>query len=228
MKTPRVLAFDTSGPHIAAAVWPSAVEPVYEEMRKGQAECLMPICHDLLAEAGLAPGDLEAVAVGVGPGNFTGTRIAVSAARGLSLGLGIPAIGVTGFELLHQGRMWSARVMLSLPAPQGRAYVQTFLDGHAQTKPSLTTPGVRDIALEQPNFLVAGYRAEQIASGYNAEFDADAWDSRHPEMTGTNLALIAADKLSEAGGAWSDRPAPLYIKAADAAPSRQSAPKIIE
>ena len=41
-----------------------------------------------------------AIGVGVGPGNFTGIRIAVAAARGLALALDIPAIGVTGFEAI--------------------------------------------------------------------------------------------------------------------------------
>lgn len=187
----------------------------------------MPICADLLGEAQLAPGDLTAMAVGVGPGNFTGVRIAVSAARGMALALGIPAIGVTGFELLNQAHSRPVQVLLSLPAPQGRAYVQFFSNGMPVGVPALTTPGTPESGLAQPNLLVAGYRARDIAEPYNAPWDEACWNDRSPEMTAENVALIASDKLETAGGVWRDRPVPLYIRPADAAPPRHAAPSII-
>jgi len=222
-----ILAFDTSGPYIAAGIRPSEVPPRFEETAKGQAERLMPICAELLGEAELAPSDLTAIAVGVGPGNFTGVRIAVSAARGMALALGIPAIGVTGFELLSQELGRPVRVVLSLPAPQGRAYIQAFSEGRPAGIPALTTPGSSESGLMQPNLLVAGYRARDIAEPYDAPWDESCWDNRSPEMTAENLALIASGKLETAGGVWRDRPVPLYIRAADAAPPRHAAPRII-
>lgn len=225
--TYSILAFDTSGPHIAAAVWPYDVQPRFEATVRGQAERLMPICEELIAEANIEPGDLDAVAVGIGPGNFTGVRIAVSAARGMALALRIPAIGVSGFEMLHQGRGWSARVMVSLPAPRDQVYVQTFLNGMPLTEPRLTKPGIREPDLEQPNLAVAGYRAREVAEAYNAPWDEDWWEERRPDMMASNIACIAANKLAAAGGAWRERPAPLYVRPADATPSRQTPPRII-
>lgn len=227
MTSPTILAFDTSGPHIAAGLWPSPVAPVFLDMKKGQAERLVPVCQDLLEEAGLSMGDLDAIAVGVGPGNFTGIRIAVSAARGMALGLGIPAVGITGFEWLHQGYAAAGRLMLALPAPQDRVYVQTFVNGAPLSPPGLLTPGERDPVFEQPNLIVAGYRASEIARAYDAEHDDRLWEDRRPQMMANTLALIATNKLAAAGGAWAERPAPLYIRPADAAPSRHTAPKII-
>lgn len=49
----------------------------------------------IVAGAGFAPSDLDAVACGVGPGMFTGVRVAIATAKGIALGLGIPAIGVS-------------------------------------------------------------------------------------------------------------------------------------
>ena len=72
-------------------------------MDKGQAERLMPLLAEVLAEAQVDYAGLSAIGVGTGPGNFTGVRISVAAARGLALGLGIPAIGITGFEALAAG-----------------------------------------------------------------------------------------------------------------------------
>ena len=99
-----ILAFDTSAAHCAAALLlPDRVILRDEPMEKGQAERLVPLLEELLAEGGIGWADLKALAVGTGPGNFTGVRIAVAAARGLALGLKIPAIGVTRLEALAHG-----------------------------------------------------------------------------------------------------------------------------
>ena len=86
MTHPVILGFDTSGHHCAAALrWgDDQVAHVTEDMAKGQAERLMPLLQALLDQEGYSWADLDAVAVGVGPGNFTGIRIGVSAARGLA------------------------------------------------------------------------------------------------------------------------------------------------
>jgi len=95
-------------------------------MVKGQAEHLMPMLEAMLDGENLSWSDLDAIAVNVGPGNFTGIRIALSAARGLALGLGKPAIGVNGFEA--RAFQEPLPYMASIPAPRGQSYVQTFSD----------------------------------------------------------------------------------------------------
>jgi hypothetical protein len=69
-----------------------------QEMRRGQAEALMPMAETVLREAGLGWADLSGVACCTGPGNFTGIRLSVAAIRGIALSLDIPAIGVGAFE----------------------------------------------------------------------------------------------------------------------------------
>ncbi|HEY6562656.1 MAG TPA: tRNA (adenosine(37)-N6)-threonylcarbamoyltransferase complex dimerization subunit type 1 TsaB [Polyangiaceae bacterium] len=58
------------------------------------AEKLLPLIEQLMAEAGWARSSLERVAVGVGPGSFTGLRVGVALAQGIGLGLDIPVVGV--------------------------------------------------------------------------------------------------------------------------------------
>ena len=55
---------------------------------------LMPCIDDLLEKTSLTPGQLEGVTVAIGPGSFTGIRVGLAVAKGLSQGLGIPLIGV--------------------------------------------------------------------------------------------------------------------------------------
>ncbi|PJE34371.1 tRNA (adenosine(37)-N6)-threonylcarbamoyltransferase complex dimerization subunit type 1 TsaB, partial [Pseudooceanicola lipolyticus] len=85
---PTILAFDTSAAHCAAALLSGdrLLASHAEAMSRGQAERLLPLLEDMLDRAGLGWRDLDAIGVGTGPGNFTGIRIAVSAARGLALG----------------------------------------------------------------------------------------------------------------------------------------------
>jgi tRNA threonylcarbamoyladenosine biosynthesis protein TsaB len=55
---------------------------------------LMPCLHDLLEKTTLTPGQLEGVTVAIGPGSFTGVRVGLTIAKGISQGLGIPIVGV--------------------------------------------------------------------------------------------------------------------------------------
>jgi tRNA threonylcarbamoyl adenosine modification protein YeaZ len=160
----------------------------------------MPLLEEVMAEAGCGWADLDAIGVGIGPGNFTGIRIAVATARGLSLALGVPAIGVSSFEILKDGSPATGRTLVSLPAPRGLAYVQEF-DG--------CTPA------GEPR-LVDSAEADPVAASFG-----DAASSDLP----ARLARIALCKL--AGGAPPGRPAPLYVRPADAAPSRQAPPVIL-
>jgi tRNA threonylcarbamoyl adenosine modification protein YeaZ len=137
-----ILAFDTSAVHCAAVLLraghPAALH--VRQMATGQAEALLPLIATTLADAGATFDDLDAIAVGTGPGNFTGIRIAVSAARGLALALSRPAIGVTAFEALAHPLPRPCTV--SLPAPRGMIHRQTFTAEGAL--PPETLPGTAD------------------------------------------------------------------------------------
>ncbi|MFN0057677.1 MAG: tRNA (adenosine(37)-N6)-threonylcarbamoyltransferase complex dimerization subunit type 1 TsaB [Planctomycetota bacterium] len=64
---------------------------------------LLPRIDRLCERVGLEPGDLELIAVGVGPGSFTGVRIGVSAAKALAWGLRIPVLGISSLAAIAQG-----------------------------------------------------------------------------------------------------------------------------
>ena len=119
----NVVVFDTSNQYIAAAVYSGKqkVQSIIEFMPRGQAERLMSLLNGLLEGASLDWSDIAKIGVCTGPGNFTGIRIAVSAARGLALGLEIPAIGISSFEATLLG--CGDEDLALLPANKGFYYV---------------------------------------------------------------------------------------------------------
>ncbi|MDR5654455.1 tRNA (adenosine(37)-N6)-threonylcarbamoyltransferase complex dimerization subunit type 1 TsaB [Ruixingdingia sedimenti] len=222
-----ILAFDTSAAHCAAAlvVDGGTVPRVarFEPMQKGQAERLMPLLEEMLDEAGLAWPDLGGIAVGTGPGNFTGVRIAVAAARGLALGLGIPATGLSAFALMRDpdGPAAHAAEWVSLPAPRDQAYLQAFRYGVPQAAPRVVDPAaLPDDLTPPPNLRVIGHRAAEIARPCGAGAVEAALD-RLPER----LARLASWRFET--GALGPRPAPLYVRPADAAPPADPPPVIL-
>ena len=197
-----ILAIDTSAAHCAAALlWGDAgatrIVTRSEDMAKGQAERLVPMVADLMAANGVTWADLTGLAVGVGPGNFTGIRIAVAFVRGLALARAIPAIGVTGFEALASGQ--TAPFWTAIAAPRDQTYVQGW--GVADGAPRLIQPG--DIAA-LPGTI-----------------------HRMADLSPADLVTRVAQVASAKSGQPNPRPAPYYLRAADAAPPSDPAPVIL-
>ncbi len=95
-----ILGFDTATDRATSAL--VADGEVLGE-RVSRAQTLLEDIDALLRRAGAQATELEALAVGIGPGSFTGTRIGLAAARGLALALGIPAAGVSTLDALAAG-----------------------------------------------------------------------------------------------------------------------------
>jgi len=97
----RLLALDAAGRSCSVAVWAAGGLRARrcEAMARGQSERLVPLVGEAMAEAGLAFAALQAVAVTLGPGGFTGVRIGLAAAEGLALAWDLPIIGVSSFAV---------------------------------------------------------------------------------------------------------------------------------
>ena len=194
-----VMAFDTSAAHCAAALLCGDRLVLRDEaMAKGQAERLVPLLQELLAEAGITWSDLCAIGVGTGPGNFTGIRISVAAARGLALGLGIPAIGVTSFEAMALGAKRPVTVVMD--ARRNEVYLQEFAD---------VGPGTAQL-------LAA---AEAVVQGFVIGLGG-ATPSYAPVEA---IVRIAMQRMHST----QPRPAPFYLRGADAAPPSDPPPVIL-
>ncbi len=190
MSDPLILAFDTSAAHCAAALLcgDTVLATRAEEMGRGQAERLFPLLEEVLADKGVVWGDLQAIGVGIGPGNFTGIRISVSAARGLALALRIPAIGISTFDAIAL----TSDATPAVPGPRGKLYIHRdtpeLVDADDLTEDLALPPSAADLA------AAIGHRA---------------------------LVILAR-------GEPVLPPAPLYVKPADAAPSKDVPPVILD
>ncbi len=97
-----ILALDAAAAACSVALWRDGRVLAYREspMARGHAEALMPLVLEAMAATGLDFADLEKIAVGVGPGSFTGIRIALAAARGIALAADRPVMGIDSFNAL--------------------------------------------------------------------------------------------------------------------------------
>ena len=96
----KILAFDTSGDFgVAGTVrGMELVEKMAGKSPRAASEGLLPWIMEVTGRSGWKPADLDLIAVGRGPGSFTGTRIAVAVAKGLAEVLSIPLVSVSSVE----------------------------------------------------------------------------------------------------------------------------------
>lgn len=118
----RIAAFETSGE------WCSVALALDGEIRaRGRragtrhSDFALPMLETLLAEAGLAAAQLDAVAFGEGPGSFTGLRIACGIAQGLAFARDLPVLGVSSFEAIAE-ESGAARVAACIDARMHEVY----------------------------------------------------------------------------------------------------------
>lgn len=208
-----VLAIDTSGSGCSAAIYDSGSDAVLgqsgADIGRGHAERLMEFVDEALASADRPIGDIDRIAVTIGPGSFTGIRVGVATARGLALALGKPAVGISSLHVLAEEARAAApgkAVLVAIDAKRDEVYVQAFdAAGQAITEPealAVVTARDRFAAFEG---CVAGSGAELLTSVTSVK-TADLVD----------IAVVA--RLGAGADPASAKPKPLYLRGPDAKP----------
>jgi tRNA threonylcarbamoyladenosine biosynthesis protein TsaB len=218
-----ILAIDTALDACAAAVLDTgtgkliAVES--QAMKRGHAEALMPLIARVMKQAALPFAALDRVAVTSGPGSFTGLRVGLSAARGIALAAGKPAVGLTTLSAYAApivSENGAQPVISAIDARHGQVYFQVVSgDGSSLIRPRAGT-------IEEA-VAAARFGAPHLV-GNAAAILAERWpkDAEPP----VRIEALSAPDISWV--AWlgaavspSTAPArPFYLRAPDAKPSR--------
>ncbi|MGH7439293.1 MAG: tRNA (adenosine(37)-N6)-threonylcarbamoyltransferase complex dimerization subunit type 1 TsaB [Polyangiaceae bacterium] len=122
----RLAALESSTEHGSVALFEDG-KLVAEEIHRapgGHAETFLPMLDALVARVGWGPADVHRWAVGVGPGSFTGVRVAVALGKAIALATGAEIVGVTSLDALAHDVDDGALVVSVLPAGRGEVFVQ--------------------------------------------------------------------------------------------------------
>jgi tRNA threonylcarbamoyladenosine biosynthesis protein TsaB len=209
----KLLAFDTSTEHLSVAVRHGEQVLVHHGAGGAQASAtLLPLIQQLLADAGLALAELDAIVFGRGPGSFTGLRTACSVAQGLAFGANVPLLPVdTLLAVAEEARHVSGaqQLVAVLDARMDQVYAARYdFAAHGplggDDEPLLLSPE----ALEVP----AGWAlAGNAFAAYGPRLAATG--ARHEVLPGAEAmlrlapALLAAGRTVRAAQAW-----PLYVR----------------
>lgn len=158
-----ILALDTAMAACSVAVWRDGVTLASrrEPMARGQAETLVPLMQKVMADAGVDDyGDLNRVAVTMGPGSFTGLRVGLATARAVAVAVHRPVVGVATTEALaaavpsdlRAGR----RVLSVIDSKRADLFLQWFdADLTPLSAPESAEPeAVRAMLLDTPAVVV--------------------------------------------------------------------------
>lgn len=198
---------------------------------RGHAELLTPTIRHLLDLAGLRPDQLSGVAIGVGPGLFTGLRVGVSTARSLAQVLRVPIVGIGSLDVLaFSARHTRWRIGAVTDAKRGEvfyAFYRPVPGGVArETEYGVGAPERVAADLEaggEETLLVGGgalrYRAELEASGSPVEIASAASAFPHAE----SLLELALPRFIREETSRVEDIQPLYVRKSDAEINRSVA-----
>lgn len=224
-----VLGFDTATPATAVGlrladgrVLEGRDDPAAGE-RPGHSTRLLPIAHDLLSEANVGWQDIDRIAVGVGPGTFTGLRIGVSSARGLAQSLGVDLVGVSSLRALAQGAREDHNLVLAaIDARRGEVFLAAYRGEDALIEAQTLAPEHLAKALEPLDDALQGWVAlGDGALRFERELRAlgvtvlDVGSPLH-RVSGTAVCELAVQSSAASAGVL-----PCYCRVPDAEASLQ-------
>ena len=216
----RVLAIDTALGACAAAVLDAQRGAIVASesiaMARGHAEAIMPVIARVMDAARYEFGDLNRIAVTVGPGSFTGLRVGISAARGIALAAGKPAIGLSTLSALaapHVAMRSESTIIAAVDARNEQVYFQLF----APNGVTIVTPRLDRVR--------AAVRAVPVGptviTGSGAALLAAQWPAGSPPPFVEVNAAPDIGWIARLGAAAQDEgapPKPLYLRSPDARP----------
>ena len=216
----RILAIDTSTSWCSVALCfdDQPIVHRHELLGSKASQHLLPWCSKLLQQHGARFSDLDALAVGVGPGAFTGVRLSVAVAQGLSIGSQLPVIPVTSLDAMASqfAKQYQTpqhkTFIIALDARMGEVYWARYQQGALQPKP------INPIQLTAPDYIedngqdfIAGNALAEYADYFKDHFVGRQIDA---QLVPNTLGILDLAQLRyQAGQSISvEQLEPLYIR----------------
>ena len=195
-----LLAFDTSSAACTAALFDGGVCVAQRDelIGRGHSERLVPMIAELLDGRGA-----DCILVGVGPGSFTGIRVAIAAAHGLAIGWNAELHGMSSLALLAAGAANDGAVAAAVVGGHGELFVQQFDAMTAEPTTELRNLVPDEAARFTTASLVIGSGALRLVDARGSGEAREAWPS-------------AANALKLPQSLRSLPPKPVYARAPDA------------
>ena len=192
----RLLALETATEACSVALWlDGEVVERFQLAPRRHAELALPWAGELLAAAGVARSQLDAVAVGRGPGAFTGVRLAIALAQGIALALDRPLLPVSTLAALAM-RSGGERVLAAIDARMGEVYVAAYRRRDDLPPEPLPAPYGDERVLPPAEAALPADGASRDWHGVGTGFDAVEGTLRR--QLGDRLASVAAHELPHA------------------------------
>lgn len=206
----KLLALETATEACSVALWlDGEVCERFEIAPRRHAELALPWAEILLADAGVAKSQLDGIAVGRGPGAFTGVRLAIALAQGIALALDRPVVAVSTLAVLAM-RAPPGKVMAAIDARMGEVYVGAFVRDDE---------GARATGVEQVLAPASVEAADGLPGWHGVGTGFGASEAALQQALAGQLATVDATALPHAADV-ARLAAPLFARGEAVAPER--------
>ena len=222
-KAGPILAIETGGRACSVAIVKDGVAVAEEHIATdhGQSTLLMPMIERVRAEAGCDYAELGRIAVAVGPGSFTGLRVGLAAALGISLASGVPAVGISSFLAVGIGILQAPearhrRGFILLDSRREEPFlVEIGDDDTFKFPPRVTTVADFDALLESAGPAVVFGDAPTLARG------ADAFPPEVYVIQRAPQVVLVAARAADPERRFDLPPKPVYVRPPDVTMPKQ-------
>jgi tRNA threonylcarbamoyladenosine biosynthesis protein TsaB len=223
----NILALDTSMGACGAAVLTSDGVVVAREQRmaRGHAEALMPMIAETMVKAGLAYAQLDLIATTLGPGSFTGVRIAIAAARGLALVTGAKLWGTDSLTVMARTALDAGAIdtsgepfAVAVDARAGALYLGLYDAAGLKREGPLLADTAAVALLPRDLVIAVGNGAEALAAAAR-----DSGREVDAKLIDLEPSAVALAHLAQDAGASMPTLRPLYLRPPDAKSQRAAA-----
>ncbi|MEI8000391.1 MAG: tRNA (adenosine(37)-N6)-threonylcarbamoyltransferase complex dimerization subunit type 1 TsaB [Actinomycetes bacterium] len=218
-----VLAFDTATDVVTVAVGRHGDLIAGRTVASGRAhaEHLVPTIRAVLDEASTALEMVDAVAVGVGPGRFTGLRVGVTTAKALALGLGVPAVGLGTLDVIAQPWRDDERdVVVVVDARRKEVYWARYHPGPAglvcTVAPTVAPPAAVVAALGSDAVLLVGDGLDRYRVEFAALAGGECMPPHYAAPSPLALCELADAAVRSGSVVGPDGLVPVYLRESDA------------